>query len=83
MKKKRALPSVQITIPQKDSRPTAINVIEPTESKKTLGVTTNLAGDGKDHLEYIRGKGLEWASKLQTNRYVQASDGWQTPPHPA
>ena len=45
MKRKRALPSVQITVPQKDGPPKAIDVIEPTESKRTLRVTTNLAGD--------------------------------------
>ena len=78
MKSKRALPSVTLTVPQKDGPPKKIAVIEPTESKKTLGVFTNLTGDGTDHLKYIRGKGLEWASKLQTNRYVQASDGWQS-----
>ena len=78
MKKKQALPSLPITVPQKTGPLKTIDIIKPTTSKKTLGIKTNLIGNGKAHLKYIRGKGLEWATKLQTNHYVQASDGWHS-----
>ena len=78
MKKTSALPDVPITIDDQDGTQTIIKLIEPTTSKKTLGVLTNLAGKSKAQLEYTRDLGLEWATKLNTNKYISPSDGWKS-----
>jgi len=37
---------------------------------------TNLAGKWKDHLKEIERKGLEWSSRLRSNKYLKPGDGW-------
>ena len=78
MKTTSVLPDVPITIDDQDGTQTIIKLIEPTTSKKTLGVLTNLAGKSKAQLEYTRDLGLEWATKLNTNKYISPSDGWKS-----
>ena len=78
MKKKSALPSIPITIAATDGTQKTIELIEPTASKKTLGVLTNLANVSKSQLKYIRDLGLGWATQLSTNKYISPADGWKS-----
>ena len=70
--------NVTLLVPQKDAPDETIDIIKPTDSKKTLGVKTNLAGCGSDQLQFIEQKGLDWADKLRTNKYVTGADGWHS-----
>ena len=40
-----------IIVPQKDRIPVPILIVEPTMSKKTLGILTNITGKQKDQLD--------------------------------
>ena len=54
----RELPVRVIMIPQLDGIDVPIPIIDPTVSKKTLGVLTNTVGEGKAHLATIWMKGM-------------------------
>ena len=45
-------------------------------SKKILGVLSNTAGKGKDHLAAIRSRGMAYSDLLKSNKYLRRSDGW-------
>ena len=49
IKKKSTLPCIPITVQGKNGEQSNITLIEPIILKKTLGVRTNLAGDGTGH----------------------------------
>ena len=53
LKKVRELPVRVIMIPQLDGIDVPIPIIYPTTFKKTLGVLTNMAGEGEAHLATI------------------------------
>ena len=76
LKKAKELPTQVIMIPQPDGIDAPIPIIDPMMSKKTLGVQTNTAGDGKEHLRAIRTKGMAWKDALKSNKYLRPSDGW-------
>jgi hypothetical protein len=40
------------------------------ESRKTLVVPNNVTGEGIDRLKYTHKSGLDWAIKLNTNKYI-------------
>ena len=76
LKKARELPVKVIMIPQPDGIDVTIPIINPTTSKKTLGVLSNTAGKGKDHLAAIRSRGMAYSDLLKSNKYLRRSDGW-------
>ena len=53
LKKARELPVKVIMIPQPYGIDVPIPIIDPTTSKKTLGVLTNMSGEGEDFLVAI------------------------------
>ena len=63
-------------IPQPDGIDDPIPIIDLTKSKKTLGVLTNTAGEGAEHLKAIRTKGMVWKDVLKSNKYLRPSDVW-------
>ena len=63
-------------IPQPDGIEVSIPIIDPTKSKKTLGVSSYRAGEGAAHLEAILTKGMAWKYALKSNKYPRPSDGW-------
>ena len=78
IKTRRALPAIDFTVPQRDGPPKTIELIDAATSKKTLGVRSNLKGTWTTQIKHIRSRGLEWASKLNSHRFVTAADGWQS-----
>jgi hypothetical protein len=69
-------PRLKFTVPMKEGPPVEIDLNDPKTSKLTLGMHTNLAGEWKDHLKEIERKGLEWSSRLRSNKYLKPGDGW-------
>ena len=59
-------------MPQPDRIDVQIPIIDPTVSKKTLGVL----GEGEAHLAPIQTKGMAWSDSLNSNKYLQPSDKW-------
>ena len=71
VKKISKTPSHQFTIPQKDEQTVPIPTIKAEAGTKLLGVIFDLMNKGKHHVNYIKKKGAEWTSKL--NSTVQIS----------
>ena len=76
LKKAFELPAKVIIISQPDGIDVPIPIIDPTMSKKTLGVLSNTAGEGAEHLTAIRTKGMAWKGALKSNKYLRPSDEW-------
>jgi hypothetical protein len=74
LNKKPSLRHVSLTISQKAGPYKVVALIKPTESRKNLGVLNNIVGSGVAHLKYVRADGLDWANKLNTNKYINPSD---------
>ena len=58
----------ELLVPQSDGSETPIEQLPVDESKKTLGIWTNPAGDCTKQLEIIRGKVEKWTDRLQAGK---------------
>ena len=77
LKKAHELPAKTILIPQQDGTMVPIPVINSETLNKTLGVLTNTARTGNDHLMAIRKKGIMACSdSLRSDKFLQPSDGY-------
>ena len=57
-----------LQVPQKDGRTAPISQLPHTESRKTLGLWTNPAGDCAKQLEVLQDKLARWVSRLEDGR---------------
>ena len=78
LKKKRERTKMDTVIPQPDGTRVPIPVINPSDSRKTLGVLTNTKSTSHDHLRSIKKKGLAWGARLRAAKYLKPRDGWLT-----
>ena len=76
IKKISKTPSHQFTIPQKDNETVPIPTTKADAGTKSLGVMFDLKNEGNHHVSYIKKKGAEWTSKLNSAVHIGRSDAW-------
>ena len=76
IKKINRTPQHQFTIPQKDGQTVLIPTIGAAKGAKSLSVIFDLLNKGNHHVDYIKKKGLEWTSKLNSAVHISRSNAW-------